>query len=133
MKEIILTKDNFNDEVIKSESPVLVDFWASWCGPCRAFNPTLVKIYEKFHDKGFEVLGISYDTNKDAWRKCLEVEKLPWVQVSDKAGEENYTSKTFYINTIPQNLFVDQNGVLVGYKVNRNEIEKFIEEHLGKY
>ena len=120
-------------EVYSKNKLTMVDFWASWCGPCRAFNPTLVKIYEKFHDKGFEVLGISYDTNKDAWRKCLEVEKLPWVQVSDKAGEENYTAKTFYINTIPQNLFVDQNGVLVGYKVNRNEIEKFIEEHLGKY
>ena len=119
-------------EVYSKNKLTMVDFWASWCGPCRAFNPTLVKIYEKFHDKGFEVLGISYDTNKDAWRKCLEVEKLPWVQVSDKAGEENYTSKTFYINTIPQNLFVDQNGVLVGYKVNRNEIEKFIEEQLGK-
>ena len=119
-------------DVYSKNKLTMVDFWASWCGPCRAFNPTLMKIYEKYHDMGFEVLGVSYDSNKDAWVKCIETEKLPWPQVSDLKGWVNATSDMFYIKGIPQNLFVDQNGTIVGYRVNRNEIEAFIEKQLGK-
>jgi len=119
-------------DVYSKNKLTMVDFWASWCGPCRAFNPTLMKIYEKYHDKGFEVLGVSYDSNKDAWVKCIESEKLPWPQVSDLKGWANATSDMFYIKGIPQNLFVDQNGTIVGYKVNRNTIEQFIKEQLEK-
>ena len=119
-------------DVYSKNKLTMVDFWASWCGPCRAFNPTLMKIYEKYHDKGFEVLAVSYDSKKDAWIKCIEDEKLPWLHVSDLKGWGNATAKMFYIKGIPQNLFVDQNGALVGYRVPKHEIEKFIEEHLGK-
>lgn len=119
-------------DVYSKNKLTMVDFWASWCGPCRAFNPTLMKIYEKYHHKGFEVLGVSYDSNKDAWIKCIESEKLSWPQVSDLKGWANATSDMFYIKGIPQNLFVDQNGTIVGYRVNRNTIEQFIKEQLEK-
>ncbi len=119
-------------DIYSKNKLTMVDFWASWCGPCRAFNPTLMKIYEKYHDKGFEVLGVSYDSNKDAWVKCIESEKLPWLQVSDLKGWGNATANMFYIKGIPQNLFVDQNGTIIGYKVNRNTIEQFIKEQLEK-
>ena len=119
-------------DVYSKNKLTMVDFWASWCGPCRAFNPTLKEIYGKYHDKGFEVLAVSYDSKKDAWIKCIEDEKLPWLHVSDLKGWGNATARMFYIKGIPENMFVDQNGALVGYRVPKHEIEKFIEGQLGK-
>ena len=117
-------------DIYSKNKITMVDFWASWCGPCRAFNPTLLKIYDKYHSQGFEVFGVSYDSNKEAWVKCIESEKLPWPQVSDLKGWKNETSDMFYIKAIPENLFVDNNGIIIGYKINRQDIEEFIANKL---
>lgn len=73
-------------------SYLLVDFWASWCGPCRAENPNVVAAYKKYHDKGFEILGVSYDSNRDNWIKAIKKDRLTWYHVSDLQGWHNATA-----------------------------------------
>ncbi|BAV09686.1 Peroxiredoxin [Filimonas lacunae] len=93
---------------------VLVDFWASWCGPCRAENPNVLKAYERFQEKGFTVLGVSLDDNRERWLKAVEDDKLPWVQLSDLKGWKNEVSQYYGISGIPSNLLVDPTGKIVG-------------------
>lgn len=92
---------------------VLIDFWASWCGPCRAENPNLKKAYERFHAKGFEVLGISLDNNKDAWVKALNNDLLPWKNVSDLNGFKNSVSKQYAVTELPTNFLLDPEGRII--------------------
>ncbi len=101
---------------------VLLDFWASWCGPCRAENPNLVKAYEKYHDKGFDILSVSLDTKKDAWVKAIKQENLPWIHVSDLKGFKNGAAVLYEVHTIPANFLIDPNGKIIttnlrGYKL----------------
>jgi len=95
---------------------VLVDFWASWCGPCRAENPNVVKAYNKYKDKGFTVLGVSLDgqSTKAAWLKAIDSDGLVWTQVSDLKGWDNEAAKLYDVKSIPQNFLIDPNGVVIG-------------------
>lgn len=111
---------------------ILIDFWASWCGPCRAFNPDLVKIYKKYHKKGFEILGVSNDRDYDAWVKGIKDDKLTWPQVSDLKFWDNEVGRMYYVRYIPQNIFVDQNGIIVGRQIDKPEVANFIDEFLKK-
>jgi thiol-disulfide isomerase/thioredoxin len=92
---------------------VLVDFWASWCGPCRAENPNLLKAYQKLKDKNFEIVSISLDDNKTAWLKAVEKDALPWKQVSDLKGWKNEVAITYGVTAVPQNLLINPEGVIV--------------------
>ena len=119
-------------DIYSKNKITMVDFWASWCGPCRAFNPDLVKIYKKYHKKGFEIIGVSHDKEHEKWVKAIKDDKLAWPQVSDLKFWDNEVGKMYYVRYIPQNIFVDQNGIIVGRQVNKPEIEKLIEETIKK-
>jgi len=95
-------------------SYVLVDFWASWCVPCRAENPNVVAAYEKYKEKNFKVLGISLDTDKDRWLKAIAEDKLPWKQVYDFKEAQSEVAKLYNISSVPSNVLVDPNGKIVG-------------------
>jgi peroxiredoxin len=92
---------------------VLIDFWASWCKPCRAENPAVVKAYNQFKDKNFTVLGVSLDRTKDAWVKAIQDDKLPWTQVSDLKFWSNEVAQKYKIESIPQNFLLDPKGKII--------------------
>ena len=94
---------------------VLIDFWASWCGPCRRENPNIVKTYEQYQPKGFEIFAVSYDSETGAakWKKAINDDHLIWHQVSELKGWQNSTSNQFYIKAIPANFLIDKNGVII--------------------
>lgn len=105
---------------------VLVDFWASWCGPCRRENPNVVKVYNEFHDKGFDILGVSYDakSGKAKWIKAIQDDKLTWNHVSDLAGWANATSDVYYIKAIPANVLIDPKGKIIAKNLFGNELRE---------
>lgn len=110
---------------------VLVDFWASWCRPCRATNPTLVELYNNYHDQGFNIVGISLDQDKDKWITGIEEDGLKWPQISDLQGWKNEISTFYAIQYIPQNLMIDGNGVIVAKNQSPEAIAAYLDEHLN--
>jgi thiol-disulfide isomerase/thioredoxin len=116
--------------VYKQNKLTMIDFWASWCGPCRRFNPTLVKLYNQYHAKGFEIVAVSCDKEKDEWLKAIAADKLTWFHVSDLKGWNNAVAKQFNILSIPQNVFVNTEGVIVDKQVGEETLENFLKEQL---
>ncbi len=110
---------------------VLIDFWASWCKPCRDENPNVVKAFDKFNTKNFTILGVSLDKEKDPWIKAIEKDNLKWTQVSDLQYWNNSAAVMYHVQGIPQNFLVDPNGKIVGKNLRGAELESKLCELLG--
>ncbi|MBA3663310.1 MAG: AhpC/TSA family protein [Bacteroidetes bacterium] len=107
---------------------VLVDFWASWCGPCRQENPNVVAAFSKYKDKGFTILGVSFDSNKDKWVEAIQKDNLTWSHVSDLKGWGNEVGKMYSITSIPQNILVGKDGKIIAKNLRGAALEEKLAE-----
>lgn len=103
---------------------VLVDFWASWCKPCRAENPNLVKAYEAYKAKGFKIVSISLDTDRDKWLEAVKTDQLPWMQLSDLKGATSKVASAYAITSIPANFLLDPSGRIVEKSLRGHALEE---------
>lgn len=108
----------------------VIDFWASWCGPCRGENPNVVKVYEQYHPKGLEILSVSLDNNKDAWLKAIEDDHLTWNHVSDLKGWGSEAAQLYAVNGIPHLIVLDENNVIVAKNLRGEALKTKIAELL---
>ncbi len=106
---------------------LLIDFWAAWCGPCRGENPNVVKAYNKYNDKGFEILGVSLDDARENWLKAVQDDGLTWTQVSDLKGWSNEVAAQYAISSIPSNLLLDQEGVIIKKNLRGDDLLSVLE------
>ncbi len=107
---------------------ILLDFWAAWCPPCRKENPNVVAAYNKFHEKGFEVIGVSLDKKKEAWEKAISDDGLNWLQLSDLAFWNSAAAKLYGVRAIPSNFLIAPDGTIVGKNLREQELHKKLEE-----
>jgi len=126
---------NPDGQVIKLSSMrgkyVLVDFWAKWCGPCRRENPNVVKAYNKYKTKGFEVFGVSLDRNKEDWLQAIQEDGLTWTHVSDLKYFESKAANDFNISAIPFSILLDPQGKIIAKNLRGAALDKKLEEVLG--
>jgi len=116
IKDSIIRLSSLNGKVI------LIDFWASWCGPCRAANPYLQKLYSKYKDKGFEIFAVSLDTKSKEWLKAIKQDKLRYTQVIDNSGWRSKVAERYFVDQLPTNFLLDRTGKIVAIDLEGKEL-----------
>lgn len=111
---------------------ILIDFWASWCGPCRKENPNVVGMYNQYKDKGFEILSVSLDKQKERWVKAIDDDKLDWYHVSDLKGWSNTVAKMYNVHSVPYQLLLDPDGKIIAKGMRAGNPTNSLEFHLKK-
>ncbi len=109
---------------------VLLDFWASWCVPCRKENPNLVKSYEKYKSRNFEIISVSIDEDKNAWRNASKEDKISWINLLDAKGNLDEIAVKYGVQSVPANFLIDPNGVIIGKNLKIEELGKLLSERL---
>lgn len=107
---------------------VLIDFWASWCGPCRKENPNVVKVYKKYNHKGFEIFGVSLDNNKELWKSAIAKDELTWVHVSDLKGWQSSAAALYKVTGIPKTILLDKKGRILAMDLRGPHLEAKLAE-----
>lgn len=107
---------------------LLIDFWASWCGPCRRENPNVVALYKQYHPKGFDILGISFDQSAEGWKKAIKDDQLEWSHISDLKGWGSAAAKLYGVSSIPHTILLDPDGIIIAKNLRGEELEKKLEE-----
>ncbi len=127
-----IVMDNLEGESVKLSdlrgNVVLIDFWASWCGPCRRENPNVVRVYNKYNDKGFEILGVSLDRTKSKWEAAIEKDGLTWLHVSDLKGWKNEAAQLYGVRSIPHTVLLDKDGKIIARNLRGPALEQKLAE-----
>src|SRR5690606_7847244 len=118
-------------DVTSKSKLTLVDFWAAWCRPCRMENPNIVSVYEKYKDKGFNVLGVSLDNKAEDWKRAIEADGLLWNHISNLQRFQDPIARLYNINAIPAAFLLDENGVIVARDLRGPALEEKVAELLN--
>jgi thiol-disulfide isomerase/thioredoxin len=130
---LTVTRDSLSlNEVVKKGKITLVDFWASWCKPCRAENPNVVKAYTAFHDKGFNILSVSLDKTVDPWKAAIEKDGMPWYHVSGLQYWSEPVAALYGVSAVPDNFLLDEQGRVLARGLRGEALYKMIEKQLNK-
>ena len=109
----------------------LINFWASWCLPCKREHPVLTKLYRQYKEQGFTIVSISLDTNRSAWVNAVKTEQLEWLQLSDLKGWASPASTLYGVKLIPHNILLDATGTIIGKNLRFEEIEAILSKTMG--
>jgi peroxiredoxin len=131
--EIILPDTAGNNIALSSMrgNIVLIDFWAAWCPPCRQANHYLKRIYDEYHEKGFDIYGVSLDRTHDQWILGIKEDGINWTQVSDLRFWSSPVASLYNVESIPYTMLIDRNGKIIGKGMNPRDIRRKLEELLG--